>query len=70
MYKKSMKEMFKQMHTKKNKSLSLKQEVQKLMTEIGSGWYLKKNSKGLSPLRRFKKVKKHKIRRIKSNIYI
>ena len=34
------------------KALNQKQKVQKLMTEIGGGWYMEKFSKGLPPLRR------------------
>ena len=51
MYNKYMKEMFKQISITMNKSLSLKQKVQKLMTEIGGGWYMGKSSKGLPTLR-------------------
>ena len=39
----AMNEIFKQVPTTMNKPLSLKQKVQKLMTEIGGGWYTKKN---------------------------
>ena len=35
------------------------------MTEIGGGWYMKKNAKGLPQLKRSKISKKHKIRRMK-----
>ena len=34
------------------KALTPKQKFQKLMTEIGCGWYMEKRSKGLPPLRR------------------
>ena len=37
-----MKYMFKQIPTKMSKPLSPKQKVQKLMTEIGGGWYMEK----------------------------
>ena len=37
---KAMKEMFKQIPTKMTKPFSPKQKVQKLMTEIGGGWYM------------------------------
>ena len=40
------------------KALSPKQKVQKLMTEIGGGWYMKKSAKGLPPPRRPKLSKK------------
>ena len=40
MYNKAMKEMFKQIPTTMTKPLSPKQKVQKLMTEIGGGWYM------------------------------
>ena len=37
-----MKDMFKQIPTTMHKPLSPKQKVQKLMTEIGGGWYMGK----------------------------
>ena len=43
--------MFKQIYTTMTKPLSPKQKVQKLMTEIGGGWCMKKIVKGLPPLR-------------------
>ena len=30
------------------------------MTDIGGGWYMEKNARGLSPLKRTKLSKKHK----------
>ena len=39
-------------------SLSPKQKIQKLMTDIGGGWYMEKSAKGLPPLSRTKLVKK------------
>ena len=35
------------------------------MTEIGGGWYMEKNTKGLLPLRRPKLSKNHNRRRMK-----
>ena len=58
MYNKAMKYMFQQIHLVMSKSLSPKQKVQKLMTGIGGGWYMEKNSKGLPPLRISKLIKK------------
>ena len=40
MYNKGMKDMFIQIPTKMTKPLSPKQKVQKIMTEIGGGWYI------------------------------
>ena len=40
------------------KALTPKQKVQKLMTDIGGGWYMKKISKGIPPLKRSKLSKK------------
>ena len=40
------------------KPLSLRQKVQKLMTEIGDGWYIKKITERLPPLKRPKPSKK------------
>ena len=42
MYNKAMKEIFKQIRTPMIKSLSPKQNPQKLMTDIGGGWYMEK----------------------------
>ena len=38
------------------------------MTEIGGGWYMKKITKGLTPLRKQKLSKKHKKKMIKLKI--
>ena len=65
-----MKEMFKQIPTTTTKPLIPKQKVQKLMTEIGGGWYMKQISKGITSLRRPKLSKYHKIRKMKFKIYI
>ena len=54
--------MFKQIPLTMIKALTQKQKVQKLMTEIGGGWYMEKIAKGLPPLRRTKISKNHKIR--------
>ena len=40
MYNKAMKQMVKQIPTTMIKPLSPKPKVQKLMTEIGGGWYM------------------------------
>ena len=42
MYNKYTKNMFKQIPTKMTKAISSKQKVQKLMEEIGGGWYREK----------------------------
>ena len=47
-----MKEMFKQIPQNVIKALPPKQKVQKLMTDIGVGWYTVKSAKGLPPLKR------------------
>ena len=39
---KSMKDIFKQIHTTMTEPLSPKQKIQKLMTTIGGGWYMEK----------------------------
>ena len=43
-YNTPMKKMFIQLPTKMTKQLSPKQKVQKVMTEIGGGWYMEKNN--------------------------
>ena len=45
-----MKDMFKQIPTTMTKPISPRQKVQIIMTEIGVGWYMEKNPKGLAPL--------------------
>ena len=50
--------MFKQIPQTMYKALTPKQKVQKLMTDIGGGWYMGKSDKGLPPLRRTKLSKK------------
>ena len=41
-YSTAMKDMFKQIPTMMTKTLSTRQKVHKLMTEIGGGWYVEK----------------------------
>ena len=38
----AMKEMFKKIHLTMSKALTPKQKFQKLMTNIGGGWYMEK----------------------------
>ena len=65
MYNKYMKDIFKQIPLTMIKSLSSKQKVQKLTTEISAGWYMEKSYMGLPPLKRSKLGKNHKIGRMK-----
>ena len=46
--------MFKQIPLTMIRELSPKQKVQKLIAEIGGGWYMEKGVKVLSPVRRSK----------------
>ena len=57
--------MFKKIPLTMSKALTPKQKVQKLMTNIGGGWYMKKSAKGLPLLRRTKLSKNHKKNRMK-----
>ena len=57
-YSTALKEMFKKVPTTMTKPFSPKTKVQKLMTEIGGGWYMEKTTKVLPPLRRPKLSKK------------
>ena len=50
--------MFKQIPQTMIKSLTPKKKVQKLMTDIGGGWYIEKSAKGLPPLKISKLSKK------------
>ena len=50
--------MFNQIPQTMSKPLTPKQKVQKLMTDIGGGWYMGKSAKGLPPLKRSKLSKK------------
>ena len=52
------KDMFKQIPQTIKKALTPKQKFQKLMTDIGCGWYMEKSARGLLPLRRTKLSKK------------
>ena len=54
----AMKDMFKQITQTIKIALITKQKVQKLMTDIGGGWYMENSAKGLPPLRRTKPSKK------------
>ena len=47
----AMKEISKKIPLTMIKALNQKQKVQKLMTEIGGGWYMEKSAKGLPLLR-------------------
>ena len=47
----AMKEKFKKIPIMMTKPLSPRQKVQKLMTEIGGGWYMEKITKAIPPLR-------------------
>ena len=50
--------MFNQIPQTIKTALTPKQKVQKIMTNIGGGWYTENSSKGLPPLRRTKPSKK------------
>ena len=52
------------------KPLSPRQKVQKLMTEIGGGWYMEKITKAIPPLRipKLSKKSQEKEDEIKKNI--
>ena len=50
----AMKEMFMQIHQNVEIALTPKEKTQKLLTYIGGGWYMKKNARGLPPLKRTK----------------
>ena len=51
-------EIFKKIPQTVIKALTPKQKFQKLMTDIGGGWYMEKSAKGLPPLKRSKPSKK------------
>ena len=57
-YSLAMKEMFKKIPQNVEKSLTSREKNQKLMTDIGGGWYLKNCEKKLTPLKRTKLSKK------------
>ena len=50
----AMKIMFMQIPQTNKIALTTKQKIQKLMTDIGGGWYMGKSARGLSPLKRTK----------------
>ena len=62
--------MFKQISQTMSKALTPKQKVQKLMTDIGGVWYMKKIAKGIPPLKISKLSKNHKRSNMKSKKYI
>ena len=51
-------EMFKMIPQNVEKPLTSREKNQKLITDIGGGWYLKKFEKGIPPLKRTKLSKK------------
>ena len=53
-----MNKMFKTIPQNVEKSLTSREKNQKLITDIGGGWYLKKCAKGLPPMKRTKLSKK------------
>ena len=57
-YVNAMADMFKQIPLTIKKALTPKQKVQKLMTDIGGGWYMEKIPKGLPQLSITKPIKK------------
>ena len=57
-YTAAMVEMFKTIHQNDGKPLTSREKNQKLITDIGGGWYLEKCAKGLPPLKRTKLSKK------------
>ena len=50
--------MFKTIPQNVKKPLTTREKNQKLITDIGGGWYLEKCAKGLPPLKRTKQSKK------------
>ena len=54
----SMKYMFMQIPQNVEIALTPKEKIQKLLTDIGGGWYMAKSSRGLPPLKRKKLSKK------------
>ena len=65
-----MKNMFQKIPTIKLKPLSRGKKLQKLLTEIGGGWYVEKITKVLPPLRRPKQGKKVQDKYDEIKIYI
>ena len=54
----AMKDVFMQIPQTIKIALTTKQKIQKLMTDIGGGWYMDKSARGLPPLRRTRLSKK------------
>ena len=54
----AMKYVFKKIPQTMIKALTPKEKIQKLMADIGGGWYMEKSAKGLPPLKRKKLSKK------------
>ena len=61
-YRLAMNEMFKTIPQNVENPLTSREKNQKLITDIGGGWYLKKRKKGLPPLKRTKLSKNAKER--------
>ena len=57
--------MFKQIPIRMTKLIGPEQKVQKLMIEIGGGWYMEKITKGVVSLSITKLSKEHKKSRMK-----
>ena len=64
--------MFKKIPQNVEKPLTTREKNQKLMTDIGGGWYLEKFAKGLPPLKRTKLSKKAQERHdlIKNKLFV
>ena len=60
----AMKEIFMQIPQNVERKLTSKEKTQKLLTDIGGGWYLAKIARGIPPLKRTKLSKNHKKGRI------
>ena len=71
-YTATMVEMFKTISQNVGKPLTSREKNQKLITDIGGGWYLEKFQKGLPPLKRTKLGKKAQKRQylIKNELFI
>ena len=57
----ALEDMFKQIPQNVERALTSREKNQKLMADIGGGWYLKKCERGIPPLKRKNLVKRHKI---------
>ena len=66
----AMKDMFNKIPQTIKIAFTSKQKVQKLMTDIGGGWYMKNSANILPPLRRTKPSKKSQRRQDKIQKYI